>query len=79
MIRFVNVGCRIKGTSVTWEGPTEIVRISLEPAPPFRFAGEKWMLEIRGATPYWGSFLTAEVMVLNVPVADEEPTSAPPR
>lgn len=71
-MRYGNIACRVTGSSVTWEGPDEIVRISLQPQPADRFPGEMWTLEMRGAAPVIsGSFLTAEVVVMNVPLPDD--------
>jgi hypothetical protein len=77
-MRYGNIGLRVTGSSVTWDGPDEIVRIHLQPNPSDSYPDQKWTLEIRGPSPPLGSFLTAEVMVLNAPLDDAEETPAIP-
>lgn len=74
-MRYGDITLRVKGSGTTWNGPHETVRIDLVPEPPYNAPGETWTLEIRGPNPPNGTFFTAKVVLLNVPLPDNEGTT----
>lgn len=69
---FTTIVLKPAGSSTTWNGPTETVRVTLKPQPPESFPDEEWTLEIRGPHGSRAGFAGAEMTIVNaiVPVGE---------